>query len=96
MVEITDDYVKHLALLARINLSDEEVAKFKPQLAAILAYVEQLNSLDTANLRATSQVTGLAHVSRADDDTSNALEREQLLDQVPATQAGQIKVPKVL
>lgn len=96
MVDINDDYVRRLAYLARINLSDEEVAKFKPQLAAILAYVEKLNTVDTAGLKATSQVTGLAHVSRPDDDTSNTLERERLLEQVPAAQSGQIKVPKVL
>jgi aspartyl-tRNA(Asn)/glutamyl-tRNA(Gln) amidotransferase subunit C len=96
MSDLNDEYVRQLAYLARISLSDEEAARLKPQLSAILAYVEQLDSVDTAGLEPTAQVTGLTHVSRGDDDTSDTMERERLLDQTPLKQDGQIKVPKVI
>lgn len=96
MTTLDDDYVRKLAYLARIQLSDEEVAKFKPQLSAILGYVEKLNSVDTSHLKPTSQVTGLAHVARDDKNTSDTAQRDELMDQVPSKQDGQIKVPKVI
>lgn len=96
MSDLSDDYVRSLADLAKIRLSDEEVAQLKPQLAAILSYVQQLDQTDTTDLPATSQVTGLAHVSRPDDDTSDTMPSEQLLEQTPSQQDGQIKVPKVI
>ena len=96
MSDLSDDYVRSLAYLARIRLSDGEVAQLKPQLAAILGYVQQLNQADSSDLPATSQVTGLAHVSRPDNDTADTMASQQLLDQIPSQQDGQIKVPKVI
>lgn len=96
MAKLTADDVRHLADLARISLSDDDVAQFRVQLSSILDYVEQLDSVDTAGLAPTSQVTGLTHVSRPDDDLSDQADRDRLLEQAPAKQDGQIKVPKVL
>lgn len=96
MADLSDDDIRHLASLARISVSDEEVALFRPQLASLLEYVDQLNQVDTTGLEPTSQVTGLTDVARADDDTSDTMDRDRLLDQVPDKQDGQIKVPKVL
>lgn len=96
MADLRDDYVRNLAYLARISLSDEEVTSLKPQLNAILSYVEQLDDTDTSGLTPTSQVTGLSGVSRADDDVTDTAPQTELLNQTPAQQAGQIKVPKVL
>lgn len=96
MSKLSDDYVRQLAFLARISLSDEDLAKLKPQLESILEYVEQLNSADTKGLAPTAQVTGLSDVARKDDELTDTFERERLLHQVPKVQDGQIKVPKVL
>lgn len=96
MSDLSDDYVKQLAYLARISLSDEEIITLKPQLAAILTYVEQLNQVDTGGLASTSQVTGLSGVGRSDGDTTDTVNREELLDQTPSKHDGQIKVPKVI
>lgn len=96
MADLSDDYVRKLAYLARIKLTDEEVALFKPQLSAILGYVEKLDSIDTSGLTPTSQVTELTHVVREDENTNDTASRDVLLDQVPAKQDGQLKVPKVI
>lgn len=96
MSDLSDEYVRKLAYLARIRLSDEEVAGLKPQLSAILDYVEQLNSVDTDGLTATAQVSGLSKVARPDAEVTDTMNRDKLLDQTPNKQDGQIKVPKVL
>lgn len=96
MAKLSNDDIKHLADLARISVSDEEVIKYKKELESILGYVEQLNTIDTKSLDPTTQVTGLVNVNRDDKDISGTLRRSDLLDQVPEVKDGQIKVPKVL
>jgi len=96
MAKLSDEDIRHLADLALISLTDDDVAMFRPQLSSILQYVEQLNAVDTAGLEPTSQVTGLSRVSRQDDDTSDTMAPRELLAQTPDTQDGQIKVPKVI
>ena len=97
MADLKAEDVKHLAKLARIDLSDEEISTFQTQLSAILDYVEQLDKADTSDLEPTSQVTGLTSVSRGDDeDTSDTMPTSELLEQAPDTQDSNLKVPRVL
>jgi aspartyl-tRNA(Asn)/glutamyl-tRNA(Gln) amidotransferase subunit C len=49
-VSLTDDEVRKLALLARLELSEQEVAMVRPQLDSILGFVERLSELDTADV----------------------------------------------
>ncbi len=58
--------VSHIARLANLPLTDEEKKKFESQLESTLAYIEQLNEVDTKNIEPTSQVTGLENVLRED------------------------------
>lgn len=96
MVKLDDDDIRHLADLAKIELSPEDIATFKPQLQSILSYVAQLDQVDTAGLKPTSQVTGLSDVVRADGDESDTAKRQALLDQTPDQAQNQIKVPRVI
>lgn len=64
---LTKDEVRHIAHLARLRLSDEEVEKFSVQLTGILAWIEMLNEVDTSGVVETSQVTGLQNVVRVDE-----------------------------
>ena len=96
MTKLTDDDIRHLARLARIRVNDDDVATFRDQLSGILDYVTQLETVDTEGLAPTSQVSGLTNVTRADDDTSDTMARDRLLDQVPAKEKGHIKVRRVL
>ena len=59
---ITEKEVRHVAKLARIALTDEEVKKFTSQLSKVLGYMEILNEVDTSKVLETSQVTGLKNV----------------------------------
>lgn len=96
---LTKDEVRHIAHLARLRLSDEEVEKFSVQLTGILAWIEMLNEVDTSDVVETSQVTGLQNVVRADEVLrSGALSvRDELLacSELPVERK-QVKVPSVL
>lgn len=63
---LSEEEVRHIAKLANLSLTDEEVKKFQKQLSETLEYVEILNELNTESVEATSQVTGLINVSRED------------------------------
>ncbi len=64
--DLTKKDILHIAKLANLTLTDEEVEKYLGQLSAILSYIKKLNELDTEKIPETSQVTGLANVTRED------------------------------
>jgi aspartyl-tRNA(Asn)/glutamyl-tRNA(Gln) amidotransferase subunit C len=66
MTALTEDQVRHIAKLARLELRDAEVAKFTTELTSILQYVDMLTEVDTTGVEATAQVTGQANSLRPD------------------------------
>lgn len=66
-MKLTRDQVLHIATLARLGLTEEEILKLQGELSNILQYVEQLGEVDTEGILPTAQVTDLANVSRADE-----------------------------
>ena len=66
MTQLTADQVRHIAKLARLKLSDEEVTKFTKELTSILGYVDMLGEVDTKSVEPTAQVTGQVNVLRED------------------------------
>lgn len=96
MTQLTREDVLKLARLARLGLTDEEVDEFAGELSAILQYVEQLSSVDVSGLEPTSQVTGLTNVMRADEVKDYGYAPSKLLENVPATANGQIKVKRMI
>ena len=96
MAKLSRDDVLKLARLARLHLSDEEIAQFQEEISAILGYVEQLQQVDVEGLEPTSQVTGLKNVMRPDEVRDYGVSAEELLKNAPATQDGHIKVKRML
>jgi aspartyl-tRNA(Asn)/glutamyl-tRNA(Gln) amidotransferase subunit C len=96
MAKVSKDDVQHLARLARIAISTAEAEQITNELDAILGYVEQLQNVDTKDIKPTNQVTGLSDVWRKDEVKPSPLSREQLLANTPHTKDGYIKVKKVL
>lgn len=95
MSKIGTTQVRRIAKLARINLTDDEVAQMSVELGAIVEFVEQLSSIDVDGIPPTDQVTGLVDVWR--EDTVKAFgDRDVLLKNAPATQDGYIKVKRVM
>lgn len=96
MADLTRDDVLKLAQLARLDLTDDEVAEFARELTEILHYVEQLQSVDVSGLQPTNQVTGLTNVMRADEIIDYGYEPNDLLKNVPNLQDNQIKVKRMI
>jgi len=67
---LTKEEVQHIASLARIELSAEEVEKFQKELGTILDFVGKLNEVDTLGVEPTAQVTGLTNALREDGETT--------------------------
>jgi aspartyl-tRNA(Asn)/glutamyl-tRNA(Gln) amidotransferase subunit C len=76
---LTKEQVRHIARLARLRLTDEEVQKYSGELSAILGYIEVLNELQTEDVEPTAQVTGLTTVVRDDEVKSSEATPEDLL-----------------
>ena len=87
--------VRHVAHLARLEISDEEVRRYADQLSAVLGYVDQLNELDTTDVPPTTHAVPLSNVFR-DDAVRSSLGPERALSNAPQQQDGFFRVPKVL
>lgn len=96
MTTISIDDVRKLAVLSALSLTDDEARRLQTELQDILAFVEQLNEVDTTGVEPTYQVTGLENVWRDDKIIDYKLDREALLKNAPDHQDGQIKVKRVL
>lgn len=91
---LTSAEVAHVARLARLSLSPEELELMRSQLSNILEYIELLQEVDVAGVEPTAQVTGLATVLRPDEVTER-LTREQALANAPERRDGMFRVRAV-
>lgn len=91
---LTRSQVEYVARLARLGLSEVETEAFTEQLSRILEHVESLNRLDTSNVLPTYNAVALQNVLR-EDKPHQSLDREKVLSQAPAAEAGCFKVPKI-
>ncbi len=96
MSKLTRDAVLKLAKLSRLKLSEEEIEHFRSELSEILEYVRVLETVDTAGLAPTYQVTGLKNVMRADKEIDYQAKPKELLENAPAAEKNQFKVKRVL
>lgn len=87
--------VRHVAHLARLALTDQEVACFSEQLAKILDYVEQLNEVDTSHAPPTAHVRSVRNVFR-DDAIPVSWDARRAMKNAPQLQGPFFKVPKIL
>ena len=89
---IDREQVLHVARLARLRLSDEEVAKMAAELSNILEHIERIGELDLDDVPPTSHVVDVANALRADEPRP-CLPRDVALAEAPATQDGGFLVP---
>ena len=94
----TEKDVRYVADLAHLELTEEEVKKYLPQLDSILKYVEKLNELDTTAVEPMAQVTypGSENASFREDEAHKNFTQEQALANAPEQDAGCFKVPSVI
>jgi len=92
---ITKKEVEHVALLARLELTEEEKEVYTQQLNSILEYVHKLDRLDTNEVIPTAHVLPLRNVFR-EDVTTAGLPQEKALENAPEQHDGFFKVPKIV
>ena len=92
---ISRDDVAHVAWLARLRLSDEELERFTSQLGDVLDHADDVAALDLDDVTPTSPPSPLTNVTRA-DGPALGLDRAEVLAQAPDTEDGQFRVPPVL
>jgi aspartyl-tRNA(Asn)/glutamyl-tRNA(Gln) amidotransferase subunit C len=86
------DQVLHVAKLARLKLTDDEVDRMAGELSTILAHVETMNELDLEGVEPTSHVVDMTNVLR-EDVPRLGLTRERALEQAPDAAEGGFRVP---
>ena len=89
---ISREQVLHVAKLARLALSEEEVDRFSEQLNAILEAIGKVSELDLSDVPPTSHPLALANVVDSDEPRPS-LSREQALANAPESEEGAFRVP---
>jgi len=96
-MKLSDKDIKHIADLARLELSAEELEKYGNQLSDVLNYIDQLEEVDVSDTEPTAQVTGMENVLREDEkDDWDEAEKKETLEQAPDLEDNQYKVKRVL
>lgn len=95
MSSISRDEVAHLARLARLALSEEELTEFSAQIDGIIEHVQAVSSVDTTGVEPMSHPSDLAGVMR-EDEVVPSLTAQEALDQAPASQQDRFEVPQIL
>ncbi|MDP3954887.1 MAG: Asp-tRNA(Asn)/Glu-tRNA(Gln) amidotransferase subunit GatC [bacterium] len=92
--KLTQEEVKHVAKLAKLTLTDEEVGKFQQQLSNVLEYVEVLGKVNTDEVEPTSQVTGIQNAVR-EDKSAPSLTQGEALSGAKNKEKGMFKVKAI-
>ena len=95
MAAITRDEVRHIAELAKLQLTDAEIDQYRDQLAGILSHFRALEALDTSGVPPTQHVLDLQNVLRA-DEARPSVSRDEALANAPRQRDGFIEVPAVI
>ena len=91
---ISTDDVKHVAKLARLELTEEEIDKYSKQLGSILQYVEQMNEVDTTGIEPMPHAIPVYNVMR-EDVVKYEQTKEEMLAYAPFEEDGFFRVPKI-
>lgn len=94
-MEITEETIKHVATLSRLEINDEDIEKVTEQMSSIINMADQLSEVDTAGVDETVQVVDRDTVFR-EDKSEHWQDRAELMENVPEQANGFIKVPVII
>jgi aspartyl-tRNA(Asn)/glutamyl-tRNA(Gln) amidotransferase subunit C len=95
VMAISREQVEHVAHLARLGLSDDEINRLQQQLSQILGHMQMIDRLDTSAIPPTAQVIPLSSVMR-EDTPRPSRPVEEILANAPRREGSFFKVPPVL
>ncbi|MEG1705620.1 MAG: Asp-tRNA(Asn)/Glu-tRNA(Gln) amidotransferase subunit GatC [Clostridia bacterium] len=94
-MNVSKEEVKHIADLARINCSENEIEKFSKDLTNIVNMANEINNLNTENIKPTTHILENVNVFRK-DEVHASYDRDIILKNAPTKESGCISVPKVV
>jgi len=94
-VKISRKLMEHLMWLARVELSEDEIEEFLPQLSKILEFFRMMDEVPTENVEPLTHVVTIKNAVR-DDRPEPGLEREEALANAPERENGYFKAPKII
>jgi aspartyl-tRNA(Asn)/glutamyl-tRNA(Gln) amidotransferase subunit C len=92
---LTRDEVAHVAALARLELTEEELDLFTGQLGEVLDHAADVASLDLAGVAPTAHAMAVINVLRP-DEVRPCLDRDEVLSQAPSVEDHRFRVPRIL
>lgn len=95
-MSLSREQVQHIARLARVGLSEEDVDHFSEQLSEILDYFERLRQVDTEGVPPTAHTLPLHNVMREDDEPTAPLGSEAVLSNAPVRDGEHFRVKVIL
>ena len=91
---ISKEEVQHIAKLARLGLSDEEIERFQKELSAVLDYIEKLKEVDISGVAPASHAILVENIKRK-DEVKTKTPGKKLMEAAPAAERGFLKVKSV-
>jgi aspartyl-tRNA(Asn)/glutamyl-tRNA(Gln) amidotransferase subunit C len=96
-MSLSKSQIEHIAKLARLDLTENELDKYGGQLSAVLDYINQLSEVDTEGVEPTAQVTGLQNIFREDEIKEwDKKEIKEALKDAPELEDNQVKVRRII
>ena len=93
--QLSEQAVRHVAGLAQLDLTDDEVHVFTEQLAAVLRHARDIEALDIADVPPSTHAVPVTNVFR-EDEPRPSLDRDEVIAQAPDGEDGQFNVPRIL
>jgi aspartyl-tRNA(Asn)/glutamyl-tRNA(Gln) amidotransferase subunit C len=94
-LRITTEEVRHIATLARVGMTDDEVERMRDQMSNILEQFDVLSQVDTSGVESTGSLTG-SNTAMRDDQVEPSADREDVLSNAPRREGDLIRVRAVL
>ena len=92
---LSKEQVEHIAKLARLSLTDDEIVRFQEQLSSILAYFQQLKELDTSDISPSARALDIPCTLR-EDKPAQGLTVDELMMNAPDVEENQFRVPPII
>ena len=94
-MSISEEEVRHVALLARLGLTDDEVPRLRDELSNILEQVDKIGELDLEGVEPMAHAVDLTNVTRPDENRPSLTQEEALLN-APESRDGAFVIPRIV
>ncbi len=92
---LTQEEVRHVAMLARLGLSDDEVERMRTQLGDLISYINMLDAVDTSSIAPTAQILSQSNILR-EDTARPSLTSEDVFRNAPGKEGEFFRVPAIM